>query len=545
MSINPEQIGFDFTMPITRPIRLWSADELYDGMNVIVAVDASEDNRIERKSAVYRARELGDYFSMWADTAPDGGVILLRVENDGVLSGCSGVAQKRLNELQRAGEVFVPDARSRCRNVGIVNAKGEKDYIIAIRVFYRPERVVETTAGNVFVRLGSSKKQLDESEKRELQHMKGQLEVEREPTTLQYPDDFDEAAIAQYAAAVTADRRLPDRTKEEVLQLRRLGKIGPRGFVPTLACALLFAQDPIAAIPGCKIRFIRFEGVEEKTGKDFNAVKSLWIEGTIPSLIGQAEKAVEAQLREFMRLGKNNQFESVAEYPKDAWYEAIVNACVHRSYSIRNMHITIKMFDNRLEVESPGAFPPLVTSDNIYEMHVPRNPDLMDALYYMKYVQAANEGTRRIRESMVRLGLPEPVFRQTHANAAHVRVILRNDVEHRKTFVDTDAYEVLGPVLSSSLSEYEKRIVNHLAERGTINVTEAARLAGKRWQAAKKVLMGLLGRGILDHIHHPDIERDANAYFVLKKRSPTSCAASSRSLRVCEGDKPQVLCTTV
>lgn len=70
----------------------------------------------------------------------------------------------------------------------------------------------------------------------------------------------------------------------------------------------------------------------------------------------------------------------------------------------------------------------------------------------------------------------------------------------------------------STLNEYEKRIVNHLAERGTINVTEAARIGGKRWQAAKKVLSTLTERGILDHVHSKDVERDAGAYFVLKKR---------------------------
>ena len=84
--------------------------------------------------------------------------------------------------------------------------------------------------------------------------------------------------------------------------------------------------------------------------------------------------------------------------------------------------------------------------------------------------------------------------------------------------IDSDAFMVLGESLSSSLNEYEKRIVNHLAERGTINVTEAARIGGKRWQAAKKVLSALTMRGILDHVHSQSVERDAGAYFVLKKR---------------------------
>ncbi len=512
------QIGFDFDAPRGKPIRLWSVDELYDHMSQQIAVDAEEDSRVERKTATYGARPLGDYFSMWANTSPDGGIILLGVENDGRITGCLRATTNHVNELERAGDVFACEARVISKRVDVTNEAGEPDYIVAIRVFYREDRVVEASSGKAFSRVGASKKELTDAEKRELQHMKGQLEIESEPTTLKYPDDFDEPRVAQFVNDVKADRNWPDRSTEEVLQLRRLGKIKQVGFVPNLACVLLFAKDPALVVPGCKIRFMRFEGVDEKTGKDFNVVKSLWIEGAVPDLIAGAERAVDAQIREFMRLGRNNQFESVAEYPKDAWYEAVVNACIHRSYNLKTMHITIKMFDDRLEVESPGSFPPLVTHENIYEMHVPRNPHLMDALFYMKYVQAANEGTRRIRDSMARLGLPAPLFRQTQSNAAHVRVTLRNDIEHRKAFVDSDAFMVLGESLSGSLNEYEKRIVNHLAERGTINVTEAARIAGKRWQAAKKVLTGLQQRGILDHVHSKTIERDANAYFVLKKR---------------------------
>lgn len=512
------QLGFNFEHIPSKPIRLWSVDELYDGMSEQVAVDAEEDNRIERKSATYRAKELGDYFSMWANTPPEGGIILLGVENDGRITGCNRVEVPHLNDLLRAGDVFAPEARVQAKRVNVINVKGEPDYIFVIRVFYREDRVVETAGNRAFTRVGASKREMTDAEKRELQQMKGQLEIESEPVALRYPEDFNETKIAVFAANVSASRQIPERSNEEILQLRRLGKIGPTGFVPNLACALLFAKDPITIVPGCKIRFFRFEGTEEKTGKEFNAVKSVWIEGAIPDLIAEAEKVVDAQIREFMRLGPDNQFYSVAEYPKDAWYEAIVNACTHRSYTLKTMHITVKMFDDRLEVESPGGFPPLVNPDNIYEMHVPRNPHLMDALFYMKYVQAANEGTRRIRDSMARLGLPAPLFRQTQSNAAHVKVTLRNDIEHRKAFVDSDAFSVLGQTLSGTLNEYEKRIVKHLAERGTINVTEAAKLGGKRWQAAKKVLMGLTSRGILDHVHSPTIERDANAYFVLKKR---------------------------
>jgi len=142
----------------------------------------------------------------------------------------------------------------------------------------------------------------------------------------------------------------------------------------------------------------------------------------------------------------------------------------------------------------------------------------MDAMFYLRFVLCTHEGTRRIRDSMDRLGLPAPVFAETTSSAAHVRVMLKNDEEHRRQFVDSDAFRVLGESLSATLNEFERRIVNYVAEHNTINVTEAARLSGKQWQAAKKTLSSLADRNILDHVHSKTIERDANAYFVLKKR---------------------------
>jgi ATP-dependent DNA helicase RecG len=170
--------------------------------------------------------------------------------------------------------------------VNVKNLNGEDDYILAIRVLYRDDRAVETSAGTAFTRRGSSKKTLSDNEKRELQLMKGQLEIESEPVSLRYPDDFNMSLIGQFVDNVREDRGLPSRlSTEEVLSLRRLGVISAAGFSPNLACALLFGYDPQRIVPGCKVRFLRFDGTEEKTGRDFNAVKSAWIEGAVPELI--------------------------------------------------------------------------------------------------------------------------------------------------------------------------------------------------------------------------------------------------------------------
>jgi ATP-dependent DNA helicase RecG len=491
-------LGFDFVFPPKKEIKLFNEDELHDFMPEKIAVDIGENHKIERKSASYNAISLGDYFSMWANTPPNGGIILIGVENSGMITGCSDVDAGHISDLMRAGDIYAPQARYRTKEIAVKNHKGHDDLIIAIRVLYREDRVVETNSGKVFIRRGSSKRELDEAERRELEIMKGQLEIESEPVHLVYPDDFNLKIISQFVDSVRYSRNMsPDLTPEEVLELRRLGKIKNNIFKPNLACALLFAKDPQLIVPGCKIRFLRFEGITEKTGKEYNVVKSFWLEGCVPDLIAQTEKVLEAQLREFMRLGEDGKFISTAEYPKDAWYETIVNACVHRSYNLKNMHVVVKMFDDRLEVESPGSFPPPVTPENIYDTHQPRNPHLMDAMFYLKYVQCAHEGTRRIRDSMAKLGLPAPIFQERMSTSALVRVTLRNDVEHRVQFVDSDAFRVLGEALSSTLDAFEKRIVNFIAENGTINVTEAARIGGKRWHRAKATeLCAEVGDGV-------------------------------------------------
>jgi ATP-dependent DNA helicase RecG len=275
----------------------------------------------------------------------------------------------------------------------------------------------------------------------------------------------------------------------------------------------------VVEFPGCKIRFLRFDGEWEGTGEKFNAVKDRWIEGPVAFLITEAESLLDQQLRDFSRLGPDGKFYTAPEYPKAAWYEAIVNACVHRSYGLKNMNIFIKMFDDRLVIESPGAFPPFVTPENIYDSHHPRNPQLMNALYYLDFVKCANEGTRRMRDTMEDSNLPHPEFQQKDTGHATVRVTLRNDIKHRRVWIDFDASKLVGEAKSSGLTQDEHRAINFAAEHESINVSQFQRLTGRSWKSAKRTLSRLVESGI--HVHKRDLERDPEAHYVLKrKRSP-------------------------
>lgn len=503
--------------PSEKPTTLLSVQELYEQANGPLLQRVHEDRRLERKPAGVHVGNLSEYFSMFANTKPDGGLIVVGMENDGTITGCTKLSHNQLNSLERTGDTHCPDARYEAKRLEVTAGQGRLDFLLLFRIFYREDKLVKTVGGDAYARSGDSKKKLRAEEVRELQLDKGEVAVEVEPcTSLRYPDDFDTALIDHFVSEFRRSRDLEtDHSNEDILALRHLGKLDGTTFIPNIACCLLFANDPTALVPGCKIRFLRFEGEREGSGEEFNPVKDTWVEGNIPTQIAAAERVLQSQLRDFSRLGADGKFYTAEEYPPLAWYEAVVNACVHRSYGLRNMNIFIKMFDDRLVVESPGGFPGLVTPKNIYEMHHPRNPHLMDAMFYLKFVRCAHEGTRRIRELMLKLNLPAPEFAQKEVSHALVAVTLRNNIKQRKVWIDSDASAIVGEALSKIMSEDERRAINFLAENQTINVSQVQRLTSRSWPSSKKLVQRLVTMGVLKQHKREHLDRDPQAHYTL------------------------------
>lgn len=293
------------------------------------------------------------------------------------------------------------------------------------------------------------------------------------------------------------------------MQSMRLGKSINDKFIPNNVCTLMFANDPQQAFPGAYVHFLRYNGTSAKSGSEYNVVKDRMIQGTVLEVIQESASVLDANLREFTTR-KNGKFYSVPEYPRDAWYEAVVNAVCHRSYHARTIPVFIKMFDDHLEIESPGSFMPSITPDHL--VHKPRNPFLMFVLREYGEVRCISEGTARIFREMQDAKLPRPEFRGMESA---VVVTFRNEIANRTNSLDSEAYKVLGEALSFSLDDDEKKIINYVIEHGQLNVSDALRiLATTYWHTAKAKLRRLEGRGLLDH--HSTKVRDPNAYYSLR-----------------------------
>ena len=123
-----------------------------------------------------------------------------------------------------------------------------------------------------------------------------------------------------------------------------------------------------------------------------NVIKDVVFEGRILQVIEKALEFVRSQIKERTYLGADARFVTEPEYPEFAWKELIVNAVAHRDYSIKGTDIQIKMFDDRLTVESPVTLPGIVRLNNMRHVHFSRNPKI--AQFWWTVDRAVMEAVR-------------------------------------------------------------------------------------------------------------------------------------------------------
>lgn len=437
---------------------LLTPDQIYESKEFTLFSKLTEDDRFERKSRDVQPKDLARCLSAFGN-GPSvlGACLALGVANNGDIEGCKDLPESRIQALEHVGSDHCPTGRFITRRVACQNRRGEDDFIILVRVKFVEDRLVELTDGTAWMRRGDKTKQLSETEKQEIRIDKGERAFELEPCSLDYPDDFHVDRVRAFCRHIRDDRGASEEHKDEqILESVRLGRRRDGKFFPFNACAILFAKDPQQVFPGLYIHFLRYSGSDEGSGREFNVMKDRMINGTLLDIIKDTAVLIDANLREFT-VFRDGKFISRPEYPRDAWYELIVNACAHRSYHAKNAPIFVKMFDDRLEVESPGGFMPQVTAENIYEMHRPRNTFLMLTLREFGEVRCINEGTKRVRKEMQEADLPAPKFTQSVSGNVAVKAMLRNDIANRVNSLDSEAYQILGESLSISLDVEEKK----------------------------------------------------------------------------------------
>jgi ATP-dependent DNA helicase RecG len=388
-----------------------------------------EGSFVERKEWC-DANELARQISGFANGQPPGGLIVVGVTTSGERKGIDERRSALEESLGRLG-ALVESVDWKYRWVQAPKT------LLFVYVPFDGKRVVCLSNGKAYRRQGESTIELKADQIVELRYALGERSFELEPAAPITEDLLDPEQEKAFLDGVTKRNglTLPTTIREALVNK---GLIEARSGALNFAGLLAVGRAPADLLSGARLRFLKFEGTEEASGTQRNVVKDTWFDGPIPRLVAEFRLFMKSTIREFDYLGKDGRFIREPEYPEFALDEAVVNALVHRSYSLRNAAVFVRMFDDRIEVESPGIFPGNARPDSegVFPFSAPRNPKLAQALQYLEIVRLAKEGTRRMHDEMTRLGLPAPQFREIQS--AKVVVTLFNDLERRRSRVGAD-----------------------------------------------------------------------------------------------------------
>jgi len=358
-----------------------------------------EDQWFDRKSGRVSPRELAIPLVAFANS--EGGTIVVGIHDGQV----DGVTDSRANQLRQAAIDFTtPVVR---HTVGeFITDDGKRVLVFQVRP---GEQVHETAKGDCYLRVGDESRKLDYVSRRELEFDRGSAPFDgtRADASL---SDLPKEPLEEYRKSIGA------KTAESALAARDL--LTRHGNL-TVAGWLLFAEHPQSLYPSANVRVLRYTDNTRGIGSGMTLADGgdIRFDGAIPTQIAKAAAQIEKWIPSVQALSTNGRFSPRPIIPKDVWLEGLVNAVLHRSYSIFGDHIRVEIFPNRIEITNPGRFPGLADPSHPMDIsRFARNPRIVRVCSDLGISRELGEGIKRIFTEMRSLGLTDPIYLQGPAS---------------------------------------------------------------------------------------------------------------------------------
>lgn len=331
---------------------------------------------------------------------------------------------------------------------------GSAGHLVLVQV-WKSDKVHSIVDDGTWTRLDAGNREMRAEEITELSYRRGVRSAESDLVPVQL-GLLETDAWRSFVAV----RGLKSGTFAE--QLQKIGlasKVGSE-VQPTRAAVLLFADEPgsLLAAQGSRadIRLMVYDGKQVVPGATPNLRKTpKTIRGPLIEQIDTAVKTVLDELAQGLTLSGSG-FKTKHLYPERVVKEAIVNAVIHRDYRL-NRDIFIRLFDDRIEVESPGVFPGNITPANVDKAgSKARNPLVAQNLREFPIAPNidAGEGVKMMFAEMASAKLYPPQYRQnTGAAVESVTVTLLN--LERPTVWDEVSHwiDLNGPIANADLCQ--------------------------------------------------------------------------------------------
>ncbi|MHB0981843.1 MAG: ATP-binding protein [Thiobacillus sp.] len=421
-------------------------------------VDRAESNRFETKRVsgkmVGKALET---ICAFANTR--GGTLALGVEDAAKANGhdrLSGLAEnpEALDELRRKvlTHILPEIAGLRWARVACRLRDGTDGHIALVSVA-QSAKVHSIRDDGTWTRLDASNREMSASEITELSYQRGTISAESEPVAVPFEllDTETWRSFAAQRGFQSGD--LADRLFRIGLAKRVGGELQP-----LRAAVLLFADEPGGLLASqqtrADIRVFHYRGNRIEPGAVPNLLKPpKTLSGPIFRQIALASAHVLDELAAGLTLAASG-FRTIHRYPERVVKEAITNAVIHRDYRL-NRDIQVRIFDNRIEVESPGLFPGTITPTNVNRAgSFARNPLLARNL--REFPEPPNvdagEGVRMMFSEMRAANLFPPFFKEDRDAAQGTVVVTLLNEERPPVWEQvSDWIDRNGPIANSDL----------------------------------------------------------------------------------------------
>ena len=270
------------------------------------------------------------------------------------------------------------------------------------------------------------------------------------------------------------------------------GFISQDDWTPLAAGVLLYADNPQGVFPTrCETRIVFYDTKEEKPERHHLKINET-IGGPLYHQIHMSIKRITEIMSDISVLTPEGL--TKVSYPPEAIWEIVVNAMIHRDYSISD-DIQIIIFQNRIEILSPGKLPGNVTIHNILDVRDSRNPKIVKGL--RRYKDAPNqdlgEGLNTAFDKMKEWRLQPPVFEESGN-------YLKVTIGHKP------------------LATPEEAVLKYLENHNEIRNSTARELTGIRSEnQMKEVFYRLRDRGLIEQV--PEKKGNASAWRKILKKA--------------------------
>ena len=177
----------------------------------------------------------------------------------------------------------------------------------------------------------------------------------------------------------------------------------------------------------------------------------------------------------------------------------ITNAVTHRNYAISGEHTKIFIYDDRMEILSPGDLPGIVTINNIKEKRYARNPIISRTLTELGVVRELNEGVSRIYREMSDLFLEEPIYIEDKGSS--LKLVLKNNIVMRSKrknellLKDNNINQKW-----KNLNIIEQKTIQFIFDKGDVTTHQIAEYIERDRKTAQRILKKLENEGLIEWV---------------------------------------------